>query len=141
MSTGSFGEDVDLTMERAKSKYESELSNGIGNLLSRTLTMAEKYFNSCVPGIDDGAKSYQLYSKYFSPYKYYFENTWKNIGDYIDNFEFNSAIRQIVSFGNEENISKNPIGDIDIKKRDISEGVVARQNRFIQESEPWKLIK
>lgn len=37
-----FGNDGDFSSNRLKERYNSELANGIGNLLSRTLTMAEK---------------------------------------------------------------------------------------------------
>lgn len=49
MSAGTFGEDVDLTMERATKKYEADLQNGIGNLVSRVLTMIENYFDGKIP--------------------------------------------------------------------------------------------
>ncbi|MDP1846094.1 MAG: class I tRNA ligase family protein [Candidatus Moranbacteria bacterium] len=42
MSAGTFGEDVDMTMERMVEKYNADLANGLGNLLSRVLKMSEK---------------------------------------------------------------------------------------------------
>ncbi len=45
MSAGTFGEDVDLTMERMTEKYNADLANGLGNLVSRVVKMAD--------GIDD----------------------------------------------------------------------------------------
>lgn len=42
MSAGTFGEDVDLTMERMTEKYNADLANGLGNLVSRVLKLAEK---------------------------------------------------------------------------------------------------
>lgn len=41
MSAGTFGEDVDLTMERMTEKYNADLANGLGNLVSRVLKLAE----------------------------------------------------------------------------------------------------
>ncbi|MFA5871619.1 MAG: class I tRNA ligase family protein [Parcubacteria group bacterium] len=49
MSAGTFGEDVDVTMERLTEKYNADLANGLGNLLSRTVTLTEKLFNGSVP--------------------------------------------------------------------------------------------
>ena len=41
MSAGTFGEDVDVTMERMIEKYNADLANGIGNLLSRAVKLCE----------------------------------------------------------------------------------------------------
>jgi len=41
MSAGTFGEDVDMTMERMVEKYNADLANGLGNLLSRVLKLAQ----------------------------------------------------------------------------------------------------
>ena len=42
MSAGTFGEDVDVTMERLAEKYNADLANGIGNLVSRTAKLLPK---------------------------------------------------------------------------------------------------
>lgn len=42
MSAGTFGDDVDLTMERMVEKYNADLANGLGNLVSRVLKLSEK---------------------------------------------------------------------------------------------------
>lgn len=41
MSAGTFGEDVDVTMERMIEKYNADLANGLGNLVSRILKLSE----------------------------------------------------------------------------------------------------
>lgn len=42
MSAGTFGDDVDITMERLTEKYNADLANGIGNLTSRIVTLYSK---------------------------------------------------------------------------------------------------
>jgi methionyl-tRNA synthetase len=41
MSAGTFGEDVDITMERLIDKYNADLANGLGNLVSRVIKLGE----------------------------------------------------------------------------------------------------
>ncbi len=43
-------EDWDLTREKFKEVYNANLANGLGNLVSRTLKMAEQYFGGVVTG-------------------------------------------------------------------------------------------
>lgn len=49
LSSMPYGEDGDLTMEKMKAKYTADLVNGLGNILSRTLTLCHKYFSGLVP--------------------------------------------------------------------------------------------
>lgn len=42
LSAGMFGDDVDLTVERMTEKYNADLANGLGNLVSRVLKLSEK---------------------------------------------------------------------------------------------------
>ena len=58
MNLGTFGEDVDMTMERMTEKYNADLANGLGNLLSRTVKLYEKVDESF-----DFSRSKQLESK------------------------------------------------------------------------------
>jgi methionyl-tRNA synthetase len=44
-----FGPDGDISWESLTLKYNTDLANNLGNLLSRTLKMAEKNFNSIIP--------------------------------------------------------------------------------------------
>jgi len=46
----STGEDWDLTREKFKEVYNANLANGLGNLVSRTLKMAEQYFDDTITG-------------------------------------------------------------------------------------------
>ncbi|MDR1418150.1 MAG: class I tRNA ligase family protein [Endomicrobium sp.] len=44
-----FGPDGDISWESLTLKYNTDLANNLGNLLSRTLKMAEKNFNNTIP--------------------------------------------------------------------------------------------
>lgn len=41
LSSGTFGEDVDITIERMVEKYNADLANGLGNLVSRVITLSQ----------------------------------------------------------------------------------------------------
>lgn len=50
-------EDSDLTLERVREAYQSHLSNGLGNLASRTLTMAAQYEGVYTsPALEEGKR-------------------------------------------------------------------------------------
>jgi len=91
-------EDSDFTFARFEEKYNSALANELGNLLSRVLTMTEKYCNGKVPkfnpdfdmffvlGLKTGWERYNVFMK-----NYKFEEAinvaWENIrlaNSYID---------------------------------------------------------
>lgn len=42
LSAGTFGDDVDATMERLTEKYNADLANGLGNLVSRVIKLSEE---------------------------------------------------------------------------------------------------
>lgn len=50
-------EDWDLTNEKFKEVYNANLANGLGNLVSRTLKMADQYFEGSVTGDVAGVPS------------------------------------------------------------------------------------
>lgn len=43
LGAGVFGDDVDVTMERLTEKYNADLANGLGNLVSRFIKLSEKW--------------------------------------------------------------------------------------------------
>jgi methionyl-tRNA synthetase len=77
-----YGNDGDVSMEKYEETYESDLKNGIGNLLSRVLSMVEKYCDGNVP-----IKSKTSYFN-FSPAE-------SLIGDTISTFAFHYLIKNM----------------------------------------------
>lgn len=52
LASGSFGQDIDVTMERMVEKYNADLANGLGNLVSRVIKLAEKFNYEIKSGYD-----------------------------------------------------------------------------------------
>jgi methionyl-tRNA synthetase len=97
-----FGQDGDVSEEKLKSRYEGELANGLGNLVSRTTTLVEKY----LPGKELDIKV--------------FEGD-EGLGELIENFKFHEALAKIwqwVAWGNKA-VDENKLwelGKTDLKK-------------------------
>jgi methionyl-tRNA synthetase len=67
MSSGTFGDDLDITMERMVEKFNSDLANGLGNLVSRVIKLAQNVDSSDLEEINDGSK--ELSAKEFELFK------------------------------------------------------------------------
>jgi len=76
-----FGEDGDISEEKIVACYQSELSNGLGNLVQRTISMINKY-NVEVKSQESKVKSASQNSK---------------VGKLIDEFRFDQALQEIAS--------------------------------------------
>ena len=48
-----FGSDGDFSRDQLQLRYNAELANGVGNLLSRTVNMIGRYFDAAVPAVTD----------------------------------------------------------------------------------------
>ena len=78
-------EDSPFTMERFKDAYNSGLANGLGNLTSRILTLAEKYLEKC-PKIPEKS-DFNSYFQFFEGFniKQATDYVWNKIGE-LDKF-------------------------------------------------------
>jgi methionyl-tRNA synthetase len=81
-------DDGDFSKERFGIVYESELANNIGNLVSRVLTMTDKYFGGKVP---DTEKSEEIYA----PEN---EKMWERYIAAVDMFDLKKALEAAVEY-------------------------------------------
>ena len=109
-----FGSDGDFSREMLLQRYNAELANGLGNLLSRTVNMIGKYFEGALPPakhtiLADGALP---------------EDELLNIGQTL----YDDAVRAMEGLGFEVYLSRIT-------------ALVDAANRFIEVTAPFKLAK
>lgn len=83
-----FGQDGDVKAEEFKVKYNADLANGLGNLVSRVFGMVEKYCDNIVP------------DKKYSSAPVDLEKIWLEIDELYSRykiFEVNKLIWQVIS--------------------------------------------
>lgn len=103
------GADSSFSNEIMINRINSDLANGFGNLVSRTVAMADKYFGGTLPTereadtLDDDFKSVVL-------------NTFAEVEKYMDETKIKQSLEEIFK-------------------------AVDRANKYIDETEPWKLGK
>ncbi|HEV2618869.1 MAG TPA: methionine--tRNA ligase subunit beta, partial [Acidobacteriaceae bacterium] len=110
-----FGQDGSFSFDALITRYNADLANGYGNLVSRTLKMISDYFAGTIPAAT-GPSSSQ--------------------GSYENHIAIRSKLLEVVNaFENEKdsyNFS-NYLGQI--------AGLIADTDRFLSEETPWKLAK
>ncbi len=103
------GADSSFSNEIMINRINSDLANGFGNLVSRTVAMADKYFGGTLPeereadALDDDFRSVIL-------------NTFAEVEKYMDETKIKQSLEEIFK-------------------------AVDRANKYIDETEPWKLGK
>lgn len=117
------GEDGDFSITRLRERYISDLSNTLGNLLHRTISMSRKYFDGCVPNIDATEAGRMAYGEAKS-----------EIGQSISSIE--NRINEI--FNNTFRIDKALGLIFSEEPKDFN---LMQANKYIEDTKPFKLIK
>ena len=114
-----FGLDGDFSADALVSRTNVDLANNLGNLVSRVLSMIEKYRNSVVPNqfIPEGMQPELGQFKSACGVQYgHYENYMKGALPGIEGLQFSKALEQMIILCDVMNV-------------------------FIQNSEPWTLAK
>jgi len=91
-----FGGDGDFSHKTFIHRYNSDLANDLGNLLNRTLTMIEKYFDGSVPAADKEATSDKDLVDAAC-------NLWQRLDASMGNLEINRSLEAIWELINKAN--------------------------------------
>ncbi len=121
-----FGEDGDFQMRRFVDIVNSDLSNTIGNLLNRTITMSKKWFNDKIP-VDA-----TLLAE--SPLKYQSE---LRINQYMKSFKdsnFKNSANAIIELANSANLYLNDRAPWKLIKDIANKEIVAHDIYCVLES-------
>jgi len=81
--------DSNFTYKSFKEVYNADLANGLGNLVARILTMADKFTEGKVPEVDKDPEKH--------PIQVLERNVWKDLDKYVKKYEFHKVLNLIWS--------------------------------------------
>jgi methionyl-tRNA synthetase len=117
----SFGQDCKVDYEVILERSNSDLASGLGNLVSRTLTMIHKYFDGVIPA-PDISESRRLLAK--------------RAGVDSDAQELASSLA-LVRDQFVQNVEEYAFH----RALEAAWGMIARVDKFISEAKPWELAR
>lgn len=112
MREGSFGRDADFTWDHFIARYNGDLANGIGNLVSRTIGMATRYQD----GVINPVKNFDKKSEIARSIENLPKRVEAALGHESGDIEFHNALAAIWE-------------------------VVATADRHINDHKPWEMAK
>jgi methionyl-tRNA synthetase len=105
--------DGDFSETRFKELYNSDLANGLGNLVARVAQMIHNYCNGKIPEIDAEPDTHPLRT---DGSLFTWKNSWTAVDTDITAYQFNEALASIWKF---------------IKTAD----------KYVDDNKPWELVK
>ena len=85
------GQDSEFSIDLFMSRYNSDLANDLGNLVSRLLNMGQRYAEGKIPTVVvEGAPEKEL--------KALWKDTSKELISLFENFQFHKALERIFTF-------------------------------------------
>lgn len=108
-----FGQDGSFSFDALVQRYNADLANGYGNLVSRTLTMIGKYFEGIVPDVVSQANPFGKPPLPENKLSFLADEAIRLVGQSFDQFAFSQGLEQLWFF-------------------------VASVDRYLTASAPWK---
>jgi len=94
-------EDGDFSYEKFEKRYNADLANGIGNLIARTLTMAENYWRGVIPkNIKNNAETLSLGNingMYIANFQNEIDIKFNNSLKALANYSFNTSLSEAIT--------------------------------------------
>lgn len=112
-----FGLDGNFSEDAIIKRYNSDLANDLGNLVYRTLTMIEKYFDGNIPGNNGGQIRYDVKGQYIINMIEGQDCLFiKSVCESMEDYNFSLALTKIWD-------------------------LISLANKYVEETKPWNLAK